>query len=108
MNDDRLNSLLRQSLTADHPNPQLNQTIQANLETTSVSGKAGFSMKRMNRKKTLILAAALAVCILFCPLILGFCSADDRAVLHREDENGYIPTSLSPLDFDILPEFVFR
>lgn len=59
MNDDRLNSLLRQSLTADQPNPQLNQTIKANLETAPVSGKAGFSMKRMNRKKTLILAAAL-------------------------------------------------
>ena len=59
MNDDRLHALLRESLSAAHPSPQINQTIKSRLEAEPVSGKEGFPMKRMNRKKTLILAAAL-------------------------------------------------
>ena len=48
-----------------------------------------------------ITALLLAVCFLLCPLVLAACSSKERAVLHQPGDDGYIPTSAQPLDFDI-------
>ncbi len=48
-----------------------------------------------------ITALLLAACFLLCPLVLAACSSKERAVLHQPGDDGYIPTSAQPLDFDI-------